>query len=255
MDEKLKNRTVLLTGGLGDIGRATAEVFAFHGANIALCDILPAQQAADFVRTLEKYSVRVRYHQVDVSQPGQVKEWILTIENELGIADIIIANAAVVTFSTIHDIKPEQWSNELRVNLDGAFYVTQFGTSRLLHHQRAGNVVFVGSWAANTVHTHIPAYCVSKAGVRMLCRCLALELAPHGILVNEVAPGYVDAGLSGRSFEKDPVMKEQATQRVPVKKLITATQVAQQIFYLCDPLNEHITGSTLLMDGGLSLLC
>ena len=177
------------------------------------------------------------------------------MENELGIPGIIIANAATVTFSSFIEITSEQWFRELRVNLDGAFHLTQSATARLLFHGRPGRVVLIGSWAAHSVHTHIPAYCVSKAGLRMLCKCMALELAPHNIMVNEIAPGYVDAGLSGRSFEKDPVMKKEAIQKVPIKKLISAGEVAHQVVLLCDPLNEHMTGSTVLMDGGLSLLC
>ena len=89
----------------------------------------------------------------------------------------------------------------------------------------------------------------------MLCKCMALELAPHNILVNEIAPGFVDAGLSGRSFEKNPVLKKESQEKVPIKKLISAGEVARQVVLLCHPLNEHMTGSTVLMDGGLSLLC
>lgn len=179
---------------------------------------------------------------------------MIKVENILGIPGIIIANAATVTFAGLYEITSEQWFRELRVNLDGAFHLTQSATARLLHHSRPGRVVFIGSWAAHSVHTHIPAYCVSKAGLRMLCKCMALELAPHNILVNEIAPGYVDAGLSGRSFEKNPDTRKEAQQKVPVKKLISALEVAYQVIQLCHPSNEHMTGSTVLMDGGLSLL-
>jgi glucose 1-dehydrogenase len=88
----------------------------------------------------------------------------------------------------------------------------------------------------------------------MLCQCLALELAPHRILVNEIAPGYVNAGLSGRFWKKDPALGNQAKDRVPIKKLISSEAVACQVVQICHPNNEHMTGSTLLMDGGLSLL-
>jgi NAD(P)-dependent dehydrogenase (short-subunit alcohol dehydrogenase family) len=88
----------------------------------------------------------------------------------------------------------------------------------------------------------------------MLCKCMALELAPHHILVNEIAPGFVNAGLSGRVWEKNPHQFAGAIEKVPIKKIISAEAVAAQILYLCHPQNEHMTGSTLLMDGGLSLL-
>lgn len=253
--EGFKNRTAIISGGLGDIGKAIAAGFAKKGVNIALCDLQPHENALVFLNELMLYKIKVSYHQVDVANAEAVRNWIINAESETGVADIIIANAAIATMATFNEITHEQWNRELRVNLDGAFHVSKFATAQLIRHNRPGHVIFIGSWAAHAVHTHITAYCVSKAALRMLCKCAALELAPHNILVNEIAPGYVDAGLSGRSFEKDAAVKEAARQRVPVKKLITAEEVAQQVELLCDSSNKHITGSTLLMDGGLSLLC
>ena len=254
MNQLFTNRTVLISGGLGDIGRVTALEFSRHGAAVALGDISPLAKADAFLDELKSYNAASQYTQVDVTDAKAVQNWVLTVENSMGVADIIIVNAATVTVSGIHELTPEQWSNEIRVNLDGAFYLAQSATARLLAHQRPGWVVFVGSWAAHRAHIHIPAYSVSKAGLRMLCQCLALELAPHQILVNEIAPGYVNAGMSAKFWEKDPARAERARQRVPIKKLISAESVAKQVILLCHPDNEHMTGSTLLMDGGLSLL-
>jgi len=254
MTELFKNETLIISGGLGDIGRAIAVAFAKCGTNIALCDIHNASDAKEFLAELSQYKVSSTYNQVDVSDAEATRNWVMNVEEKLGVPGIIIANAATVTFVNINEITSEQWSKELRVNLDGAFYLTQSATARLLHHGRSGRVVFIGSWAAHAVHTNIPAYCVSKAGIRMLCKCMALELAPHHILVNEIAPGFVDAGLSGRNFAENPGAREKAKQKVPVHKLITAEEVARQVVMLCHPQNEHITGTTILMDGGLSLL-
>lgn len=254
MNNLLKNDTVIISGGLGDIGRAIALEFAKYGANIALGDIHPALYAKEFLTEIEQYKVQSDYSQVDVTDAEAVRNWVIKVENDLGIPNIIIANAATVTFTSIHEITSEQWSRELRVNLDGAFHLTQSATARLLYHGHPGRVVFMGSWAAHAVHPNLPAYCVSKAGLRMLCKCLALELAPHNILVNEIAPGFVDAGLSGRIFEKNKGARNKALQKVPVKRLISAGEVAIQVALLCHPLNVHTTGSVVLMDGGLSLL-
>lgn len=249
-----RNETVIISGGLGDIGRALATAFAENGANIALGDIHPAAGAGDFPASLGRYQVRCRYDQVDVTNAGAVQDWVNTVENDLGAPAIIIANAATVTVAGIREITPEQWSRELDVNLNGAFHLARTAANRLLHHNRRGRIVFIGSWAAHAVHTNIPAYCVAKAGVRMLCKCMALELAPHHILVNELAPGFVDAGLSGRIFRERPDNRSNALEKVPTGKLISATEVALQAVAMCHPQNQHMTGSTVLMDGGLSLL-
>jgi NAD(P)-dependent dehydrogenase (short-subunit alcohol dehydrogenase family) len=117
-----------------------------------------------------------------------------------------------------------------------------------------GRIVFIGSWAAHAPHTNVPAYSVAKAGVRMLVRVMALHYARHGILVNEVAPGYVDAGLSKVGFDKDPQTRRRCEAQVPVGALMSAADVAFQVAHFCDERNHFMTGSTLLVDGGLSLL-
>lgn len=88
----------------------------------------------------------------------------------------------------------------------------------------------------------------------MLAKCMALELAPHDILVNEIAPGYVNGGLARQWYEKDPASREADAKLVPTGKLIEPEEVAIQVALLCDPGNRHITGSVILMDGGLSLI-
>nr|WP_295923106.1 SDR family oxidoreductase [uncultured Dyadobacter sp.] len=254
MDQIFKNRTVLLSGGLGDIGKAIALEFAKKGASVALGDIRPPENATGLIESLRAYGPAHTYHQVDVGNASAVHAWVDAAEQAIGTPDLIIANAATVTLGGVHAITPEQWAAELNVNLNGAFYMTQCATSRLLAHQRPGRVVFTGSWAAHAVHPGLPAYAVSKAGIRMLCQSMALELAPYGILVNEIAPGYVNAGLSAGLWDANPELRHQAEQRVPIKRLISAEEVARQVAYLCHPDNNHMTGSTLLMDGGLSLL-
>jgi glucose 1-dehydrogenase len=249
-----KGQTVIISGGLGDIGKAIAIEFASHGAAVALGDIRPAEEASSFLQELEETNTVAHYQQVDVSEPEQVREWISAVETKLGIATLVVPNAAGFTSARICEITPEQWSRELRVNLDGAFHLAQFSAQRLLQSGRSGRIVFVGSWAGHAPHLAIPAYCVSKAGLRMLCKCMALELAAQGILVNEVAPGYVDAGLSRKTWEHDPARRRHALKKVPLQRLIKSREVALQVVHLCHPENENMTGTMLLMDGGLSLL-
>lgn len=254
MKRLFENQTTIISGGAGDIGRATALEFASHGARIAMGDRCARAEVLETLREIETHNVPCHYHQVDVADAAAVRAWVNEVETTVGIPSVVIPNAATVTLKGLYEITAEEWSRELQVNLDGAFYLAQAATARLLHHRKPGRVVFVGSWAADTVHLHIPAYCVAKAGLRMLCKCMALELAPHGITVNEIAPGYVDGGLSRRTWEQQPAMRAAAQKTVPVRALIANEEVAAQIVHLCHPDNHHITGSVLLMDGGLSLI-
>ena len=240
-----EGKVLLISGGLGDIGRAAAAAFAREGARVAIGDVLPPAEANPPAGT--------HYTHVDVSDAAAVDAWVEAAEKALGPAGMVIANAATVTIADLYTVTPEQWTKELRVNLDGAFFLTRAVTARMRDRKQTGSVVFVGSWAAEKVHVQIPAYAVSKAGMRMLCKTMALELAPYGIMVNELAPGYVDVGLSRKVWELAPEQRDEARRKTPVQQLITPEEIAEQLIRLCDPRNRHITGSTLLMDGGLSL--
>ena len=254
MSKTLENQVAVISGGLGDIGRAIALDLAQRGADDAIGDVRDESAARGFADELRGLGVRSRYDAVDVANAAQVTAWIEAVERDLGVPTLVIPNAATVTLAGVRKVTAEQWSKELGVNLDGAFHLAQAGALRMLAHKKPGRIVFVGSWAAHAPHGNITAYCVAKAGLRMLCKCMAADLAPDGILVNEVAPGYVDAGLSAAIWAKIPGAKENAAQRVPTRQLIEAAEVATQVAHLCEPANRHMTGSVLLMDGGLSLV-
>lgn len=249
-----RNQTAVITGGLGDIGFAIALEFAKGGANVALSDLRDQAEAVPFLEKLLTYGAKYTYAQVDSSDANGVMHWLDEVETNLGTATLIIANAAMVNRLGFHEITTEQWKRELDVNVNGSFYLAQQATAKMLKKELPGRVVFIGSWAASNVHSHMPAYSVSKAAVSMLSKCMALELAPHDILVNEVAPGYVNAGLSKKIWDQNPGSSERSRMKVPIQKLISAEEVARQVLYLCDPENSHMTGSILLMDGGLSLM-
>jgi NAD(P)-dependent dehydrogenase (short-subunit alcohol dehydrogenase family) len=250
----LSGQTAILSGGLGDIGRSIALELARAGATVAFGDTRPESAAGPLLEELGKLGAGHCYDLIDVSDAEQVRAWVARVEHRVGVPTLIIPNAAIVTLRNFREIRAEEWARELRVNMDGVFHLAQAAAMRLLHFGRPGRIVVLGSWAGHRPHVHIPAYCVAKAGLRMLVQCMALEFAPHGILVNEVAPGYVDAGLTRQVWEKDPSLKKQALAKVPVRRLIQPIEVARQVVWLCHPDNLNQTGSTVLLDGGLSLL-
>jgi NAD(P)-dependent dehydrogenase (short-subunit alcohol dehydrogenase family) len=250
----LKDQVAIISGGLGDIGRAIAVELARHGAHIGLGDVLAPDSATSFLKTLHDLGIRARYDRADVSDASQVKAWIDAVEKDLGAPTIAIPNAAIVAAAVSMQVDPQRFSQEMRVNCDGAFFVAQAAAQRMIEHKKPGRIVFIGSWAAHAAHIQIPAYCASKAAIRMLVKCLALELASQGIFVNEVAPGYVDAGLTGQFFRRVEGSRESARGRVPTGLLIGAEEVARNVSFLCDPENRQMTGTTILMDGGLSLV-
>jgi NAD(P)-dependent dehydrogenase (short-subunit alcohol dehydrogenase family) len=250
----LEGQVAIVSGGLGDIGQAIVFELARQGADVAVGDVLEADRATEVLGQVKRLGQRGRYDRLDVSDAKAVQAWVLAVESELGTPTLIIPCAAIVTTASSRTLAPEQWRRELDVNLNGAFYLAQSGALHLLAGKKPGRIVFIGSWAAETPHPFITAYCVSKGGIRILSKCMALELARYGILVNEVSPGYVDGGLAKRWYDQNPAEREKDAELVPIRKLIKPEEVAIQVAHLCDPRNQHMTGSVLLMDGGLSLL-
>lgn len=254
MSKIFGNQTAIVSGGMGDIGRAICQEFAKQGAHVAFCDQRSPTEARDFIARLEnEHGVSCLYHQVDVSDAAQVNLWIREVGAHFGKPRLIVANAARATIAPVLEVTPDQWCEELNVNLNGAFYMAQAAARQMTEQQIAGHIIFLGSWAAHKVHLNMPAYSVSKAALRMLCKSMALELAPYGILVNEVAPGYVKAGLSGKIWQQQPGLREKAAENIPTGKFISPEDVAHEVTMLCHPDNRHRTGTTVLMDGGLSL--
>lgn len=249
----LEGQVAVVSGGLGAIGSATVRALAGHGADVAWCDLLPEDRALSLVGDVQDLGRRGFYHCVDIADAHAVSSWLHEVEHRLGAPTLIVPNAAIVHIAPWLELSAEDWRRVMSVNLDGAFHMASYATQRMVRSRLPGRVVFVGSWAAEHVHLQLSAYCVAKAGLRMLARCMAGALAPHGILVNEIAPGFVAAGLADQFPGAARDAHETSRQQVPIGRMIEPDEVASQIVHLCDPANRHMTGSTLLMDGGLSL--
>lgn len=251
---KFKDNIAFISGGLGDLGKAIAIKLAEQGAHISVADIKNPEDSIELENKIKNLGRKFLYLKLDLADAKNVIIWHEATKKQIGTPDLIIYSSAIINVVTsFMELTDAQWANEVAVNLNTAFYMSKTCSQELIKENKPGRIVLIGSWAGHVVHSHIPSYCVSKAGLRMLCQCIAKELAPHQIIVNEIAPGYVDAGLSGRFFEKNPAGRETSKQKVPNRQLISSEEVADNVLFLCDPNNKHMVGSTLLMDGGLSL--
>jgi NAD(P)-dependent dehydrogenase (short-subunit alcohol dehydrogenase family) len=247
-------QVALISGGLGDIGFATASLLAARGATLALCDLLPEQAAEDKMAPLRAKGARVDYSRVDVADATAVSDWVRAVAARLGPPSLIIPNAAITGYCATLTTTSEDFERHLKVNLLGAFFMAQEAARILIAHKKAGRIVFIGSWVAHAPSPQILPYATSKAALRMVMKCMALELARHDILVNEVAPGFVDAGLTAKEFEQIPGSREDCRSRVPTGRLLSAADVAKKVGLLCHPDASEITGACWVVDSGLSLV-
>lgn len=249
------NKTVLISGGLGDIGRALALQFCQNGMNVAISDLLSESEATSQIEDLKaKGCKNVLYKQVDVTNATEVETWINAVEEKWGTAQIIIPNAGIVMAGLLTENTPlEEVRKQLDVNFWGSYHLAVQSAKRIKEKKLPGRVVFIGSWAAERPTARISSYCISKAAVRMLMKTLALELAEHQIMVNEVALGIVEAGLSKKNQQKNPELLKVHLSSTPVHQLISVEEVAKHVWTLSDFEKFNITGTTILIDGGLSL--
>lgn len=252
-NKPLLKRVALISGALGDIGRAIALTLGRRGAVLALSDIHTENDASALLQQCSEEGITARYRKVDVSDAEAVKAWLDEVEGALAIPSIAVPCAAVVTRRSVRELEPAEWRHEMTINVDGTLYVAQQAALRMATRKVPGNIVFLGSWVAERPVPRIAAYCSGKAALRMLMKCMALEFAADGIVVNEVAPGYVDAGLTGATLQAMPERRKLLQEETPLRRLITADEVAFHVAYLCDERSRGITGTTLLLDAGVSL--
>jgi NAD(P)-dependent dehydrogenase (short-subunit alcohol dehydrogenase family) len=239
---------VAITGAAGDLGYAMSLELAARGADVTMIDRVGGDEAAERIGAVGRVG-RCSYLQADVTDRPAIEAALRAVDP----LDVAIGNAGIVESAPFLEVTPEQWQAHLDINLTGCFNVGQVAARVMVERDRPGLVLFTGSWVGEIPWPEIGPYCVSKAGVRMLARSMARELAAHKIRVNVVAPGIVHAGMARRQYETDPAYARRASVVIPLGEMGTAEQVAQSVAFLCSPEASYMTGSVLLVDGGASL--
>jgi NAD(P)-dependent dehydrogenase (short-subunit alcohol dehydrogenase family) len=218
------------------------------GAEVTMIDRVSRDQASTRIAAVGRVG-RCSYVQADVTDRPAIEAALRAVDP----LDVAIGNAGIVESAPFLEVTPEQWQAHLDVNLTGCFNVGQVAAQLMVERDRPGLVLLTGSWVGEIPWPEIGPYCVSKAGVRMLARSMARELAAHRIRVNVVAPGIVHAGMARRQYETDPAYARRASVVIPLGEMGTAEQVAQATAFLCSHEAAYMTGSVLLVDGGASL--
>jgi NAD(P)-dependent dehydrogenase (short-subunit alcohol dehydrogenase family) len=246
---ELDERVFLVTGAGGDIGRALVSGLCDRGASVVASDVLSQADGAALFRE----DAAVTYVHADVRRPDEVDRLLTAATDRHRRVDGLVAAAGVAHWATALDQTYEQWRHVLDVNLEGAYLAAQAISRELVSAGRRGAIVFIGSWIGAAAARGLLPYCVSKAGLDMLTQCLALELAPHAIRVNLVAPGVVDAGVSAQIFREVPARRQAMEAVIPLGRLGRPEQVADAVAYLLSDSAEYVTGTTLIVDGGIRL--
>jgi glucose 1-dehydrogenase len=255
--EGIQDQRVFISGGCGDIGRAVARRFLAAGATVALGDVINADAGEKEARGL--HPDRAYYVPCDVSSGSSVGEAFASIQRTIGGIDAAICCAGTVANESILGISPENWNRTLSVNLTGSLLVAQAAARLFLKNSpkaknHRGTIILTGSWVQDLPWPEGGSYCVSKAGQEMLMKVMAQEFAGQGITCNLVSPGIVYAGLSKAIYDRDPTYRRRADSTAPLGRLCSPEEVAGTFLYLASSDAHYITGTTILVDGGASLV-
>jgi len=238
----LEGKRVLITGGAGGIGAATARRFSQEGCRVAVIDL---DQAAleRLKQELPELEIGI---QADVAEPDSVAQAFARLDEQMGGLDILINNAGISVRNPFMQITPEQWRKVLAVNLHGIFYVAQQAAQRM--QAGAGGVILnMGSSNGLMGYHYYADYNASKAGVIELTRSMALELAPT-IRVNAVCPGFIMTPM--QEAEYTPEMVRAFEAKVPLNRLGKPDDVAALFAFLASDEAAFITGQYFVIDGG-----
>ena len=247
----LEGKSILITGGLGAIGRVAAARLLEHSARVAVNDILPEEDAHKVMQEWPAH--RVLYVRADVTTEEGAREAVAKTVATFGCLDIALCNAGMAHSCPIVDYSETDWDKIMDVNLKSAFLTAQAAARSMIRLGVKGKIVFTSSWVQDVPWPDITPYNVTKSGMKMLMRGMARELAASGIRVNAVAPGIVAAGLAKHQWDNEPDYRRRAEKAIPLGYLQPPESVADALIFLCSAASDYMTGHALLVDGGCSL--
>ena len=247
----LKDKVAVITGASRGIGRATALIFAQACCNLLINYNQDEDSALETAAIAEELGVRAKVFRANVSKKAEVDEMIKYAVKEFGKIDILVNNAGIWKYAEIDKMTEQELKETMDLNLNGVFYASTAAVPHMIR-QKSGNIINISSTAGQrgeSFHSH---YAASKGALISLTKSLAVELAPHNIRVNCVAPGWIDTDMSHDALTGDE--KDKILNTIPLERAGTPEEIAGPILFLASDLSTYITGETLNVNGG-SVLC
>ena len=243
---RLHDRVAIITGGAQGIGRAIGLLLAQNGAQIVIADIndKQAEETAQEIALLGRKSLAVK---VDVSNFSEAENLGKTVFDAFGQIDILVNNAGITRDGLFLRMKEEEWDAVIAINLKSVFNCSK-AVIRYMGKQRGGKIISVASVVGQIGNIGQANYGASKAGIIGFTKTLAREFASRGIMVNAVAPGFIETGMTRTLPEK---VREGFISNIPLGRMGTPEEIAEAVLFLATDASNYITGQVINVNGGL----
>lgn len=247
MERQFQDKVAIVTGGSFGIGKATAILFAQHGAKVAVVDWKEDDEAVSAINSAGGEAIFIK---CDVSKDDEVQAMVTQTVSTFGRLDFAFNNAGIEGESApTHEVTEENWNRVIAINLKGVWLCMKHEIPHMLR-QGKGAIVNCSSIAGVIGFPGIPAYTASKHGVLGLTKTAALEYATAGIRVNAVCPGVIQTPMIDRFMEKNKTNKAEMASQEPIGRFGTPEEIAEAVMWLCSDGSSFVTGHPLVADGG-----
>ena len=252
MELRLDNKIALITGSDSGIGQGIAKAFAESGADVVVTWRSDREGADETARMVTDAGRQALVMQADVADADSVDALFAALDKRFGRLDIMVNNAGIGERGAVHDLPFDSWMRVLNVNLNGTFRCSQLAARRMLKQGDGGRIINITSVHQEACSGTGAAYNASKAAIRNLTRTQAIELGPHGITVNVIAPGMIVTPMNQRAID-DPDYLAWASEQIPARRAGYPADIASMAVFLASDVASYCTGSTFFVDGGWML--
>ena len=251
-DLQLSGKVVVVTGAARGIGEAIARAFGFAKCSVLVADRMKRPDGRSRAETLAKQIEKAGGHalvmQVDIGDPEQVEKMFKAAVEKFGRVDVFVNNAAIMKGGFLVSTDDKNLQEHLDINVKGSFHCCQLAANQMIKQGKGGKIIVISSIDGIEGNEGEISYAMSKAALILMTKCMAVELAPHKINVNAIAPGWVATEMSV-PYVDAPLMKE-IQKRVPLGAMAKPEEIAGGALFLASHLSSYVTGHVLVMDGG-----
>ncbi len=247
---RLNDRVAIVTGGARGIGKKICEIFLVEGASVYIFDVNPEEGTRTIGEFHSAYkNGRIFFSEVDITDEKSVEQAIGKIIEAEGKVDILVNNAGITRDNLILRMSLEDWKKVIDINLTGAFICSRH-TVRFMIKNRSGKIINISSIVGVHGNAGQSNYSSSKAGIIGLTKTLAKELASRNILVNAIAPGYIETEMTEKLSDS---IKQKLIEQIPTGRLGSVDDVAKTALFLASDDSNYITGTVINLDGGMGI--